>query len=84
MQFLHADASVLGKIGATVFLVPCGIIGFIMIYDSLFVALAGHSCILRDRMNCGDGFVNLFASSPSSPWQHGTRQQGWHNSGTLR
>ena len=26
----------------------------------------------------------IFVSSPSLPWQHGTRQQGWHTGGTLR
>ena len=26
----------------------------------------------------------FFASSPSLPWQHGTRQQSWYISGTMR
>ena len=26
----------------------------------------------------------LFVSSPSLPWQHGTRQQSWYTSGILR
>ena len=35
-------------------------------------------------MNCGVGLVNcFFVSSPSLPWQHGRRQQGWYIRGTL-
>ena len=36
-------------------------------------------------MNCGVGLVNcFFVSSPSLPWQHGRRQQGWYIRGTLK
>ena len=33
-------------------------------------------CVLSDKMNCTVGFGKLFpVSSPSLPWQYGTRQQ---------
>ena len=36
-------------------------------------------------MNCGVGLVNcFFVSSPSLPWQHGRRQQGWFIRGTQK
>ena len=39
----------------------------------------------RDKMNCTVGFVWCFLRVPlACPWQHGTGQQGWHTSGTLR
>ena len=35
-------------------------------------------------MTCTVGFVGcFFVSSPSLPWQHGRRQQGWYIRGTL-
>ena len=41
--------------------------------------------ILRPKMNCGVGLANcFFVSSPSLPWQHGRRQQGWYIRGTLK
>ena len=41
--------------------------------------------ILRPKMNCGVGLVNcFFVSSPSLPWQHGRRQQGWYIRGTRK
>ena len=41
--------------------------------------------LLRPKMNCGVGLVNcFFVSSPSLPWQHGRRQQGWYIRGTLK
>ena len=40
--------------------------------------------LLRDKTNCTVGYVNSFVISPSLPWQHGTRQQGWYMSGTMR
>ena len=35
-------------------------------------------------MNCIVGFVSCFCEFPGLPLQHGTRQQGWFTSGTLR
>ena len=41
--------------------------------------------LLRPKMNCGVVLVNcFFVSSPSLPWQHGRRQQGWYIRGTLK
>ena len=38
-------------------------------------------------MNSGIGFKDCFARVPLAclgTWQHGTRQQGWYTSGTLK
>ena len=48
--------------------------------DLVMVNVLRNVPILRDKMNFTVGSV----SSPSLPCQHGKRQQGWYNSGTLR
>ena len=50
-----------------------------------YLSTGYQDILLRPKMNCGVGLVNcFFVSSPSLPWQHGRRQQGWYIRGTLK